>query len=344
MVAKSKDNVRRCAWNILGLLTTVILLFVSGRQAATAGACAAPPQPAGQSAPDESIPTEPLLEAWVCGAQELAELPNKHRVGVLNAIGLGDAVLPHLEGLDQLRSLTLAYGNDELTDAGLVHVARLRTLRDLSLEQTSVTDKGIQLLKPLDRLLRLHLAATPVTGDGLEGFSSLRELDLSRTHLNSEGLKRVGALKGLRILDVSDTPLSDAGLEKLAGLTELVELRLEGTQITGAGLRHLGGMSKMRRLRLWGCTVDDASLAALVRLDHLQELDLSDTQVTDAGLQHLRKLKHLKRVWLIRCKVTPWGEAGLREALPGLEINPDEAMGQIQELTIRPTRNVNHRA
>jgi len=326
-------STRRRAWGALHFLTSVVLLALSGCLAGTGGARVAS-QP-GRSAPAAPTPTDPLREETVYDAQQLAELPDKHTVGVLNARGLGDVALSHLDGFDQLRSLTLAGGGKDLTDAGLVHVARLRTLRDLSLEETSITDEGLGLLRPLDQLVRLDLSATHVTGEGLEGFSSLRELVLSNnTHVNDEGFKRVGGLRGLRVLDVSLTWVSDADLESLAGLTELLELRLDGAIVTGVGLRHLGRMTKIRRLSLWGCTVDDDSLAAIPRLDQLRELDLSDSEVTDAGLRHLRGLKHLKRVWLVRCKVTPWGEAELQKALPGLEVNPHSPLGEVEELTL----------
>ena len=97
---------RRWAWGAL----TVVLLFFSGCLAGPGGARAAS-QPPGRSAPDAPTPTEPLREETVYDAQQLAELPDKHTVGVLNARGLGDVALSHLDGFDQLRSLTLAGGH-----------------------------------------------------------------------------------------------------------------------------------------------------------------------------------------------------------------------------------------
>ena len=56
-----------------------------------------------------------------------------------------DAGLVHLEGLTSLRTLHLY--NTQITDAGLVHLQGLTSLQDLNLSDTKITDAGVAKLK-----------------------------------------------------------------------------------------------------------------------------------------------------------------------------------------------------
>src|SRR5687768_1342154 len=97
----------------------------------------APPTP---SVALETPPRQPSDETIVYTGQDLADLPNKHRVRVLDASGVNDEDLAHLREMVQLQVLWLP-GADRITDAGVVHIARLPRLRALSLRETNVTDK-----------------------------------------------------------------------------------------------------------------------------------------------------------------------------------------------------------
>ena len=55
----------------------------------------------------------------------------------------------------------------QMTDAGLVRVARLTTLSDLTLVSPRVTDKGLATLQTMRGLRRLHLLGTAVTAEAV---------------------------------------------------------------------------------------------------------------------------------------------------------------------------------
>jgi hypothetical protein len=76
-----------------------------------------------------------------------------------------DDWLTHLEGLTELRSLSLS--NTRVTDAGLAHVEGLTNLRQLFLIDTAVTDAGLRHLRPLRRLERVWVDGTTVTDAGM---------------------------------------------------------------------------------------------------------------------------------------------------------------------------------
>ena len=59
-----------------------------------------------------------------------------------------------------------------MTDAGLVHLKDLKTLTNLTLQNTQVSDAGLEHLKELKSLKHLGLRKTKVTAKGLAEFQA----------------------------------------------------------------------------------------------------------------------------------------------------------------------------
>jgi hypothetical protein len=59
--------------------------------------------------------------------------------------------------------------------------------------------------------------------------------------------------KSLRVLNIGQTRITDAGLEQLAGLTKIEMLDLTDSAISDVGLVYLCGLNRLRDLRLPGC-------------------------------------------------------------------------------------------
>ena len=112
---------------------------------------------------------------------------------------------------------------------------------------------------------------------------------------NHHGL--LGQLQELRTLDLGRSPFNDAGCLCLPLLTKLRTLNLPDTRITDAGL---------------------VSIAALADLD---TLDIRGNKaITDVGITHIERLKHLELVNAFDTSASQSGVAGLREAIPGVEV------------------------
>jgi internalin A len=166
---------------------------------------------------------------------------------------------------------------NQVTDAGLKELARLKSLQALSLGGPKVTDAG---LKELARL------------------KSLQKLELSHTGVTDAGLKHLAALKSLRELDLSLTKVTHAGLKELAGM-KLKRLNFDRSLQTDVGLKHyLAAVEPPTFEILFGWKLTDDGLKELAAQKSLQELDLRYTDltdVTDAGFEELRKaLPHCK--------------------------------------------------
>ncbi|MFP6613292.1 MAG: leucine-rich repeat domain-containing protein [Pirellulales bacterium] len=163
----------------------------------------------------------------------------------------------------------------KVTDAGLVHLKRLTSLKILDLSNTKVTDAGLVHLKGLTKLEKLSLNDTKVTDAGLEHLKGLTKLES---------------------LSLWDTKVTDAGLEHLKGMTELKKLSLLNTKITDAGLVHLKGLTNLEVLNLTRTKITDAGLVHLKGLTGLLFLYLNRTKVTDAGVNKLQQA-------LPKCKI-----------------------------------------
>jgi hypothetical protein len=77
-----------------------------------------------------------------------------------------------------------------------VHLAGIKTLRRLRLDQTKVTDKGIEALKTLS-LEELTLDSTDVTDKGAEliaNIPTLTSIDLYHTLISEQGYQKIKAL------------------------------------------------------------------------------------------------------------------------------------------------------
>ena len=172
---------------------------------------------------------------------------------------VNDAVLAQLRGD---RPTILHLFRKKITDACLVHVARLTVLEALDLGRTQVTDAGLR-----------HLT----------GLSALKWLDCGATQVTDAGLLHLAGLRRLEELCLKGTRVADSGLACLQGLTCLKKLDLSGTRVTDAGLVHLHGLTGLQELCL-PFKISDARLPDLVgRLQQLPSLRQLSFPGSDEG-------------------------------------------------------------
>lgn len=255
---------------------------------------------------------------------------------------LDDAAVKHVVAMPALGELSVA--NGRLTDAGLTRLLEEHQFRSLLIGMSNkLSARGLAALASQTKLQRLTLtdwdgALSDECLAGLAGLTSLRELEISSTHVGDRGLRYLAKHTHLESLWLFLDCLTDAGLAHLAGLTELKVLRLARCErVTGAGFRHLKKLSKLRELEARGLPIADASLVHLSGLKNLEYLNLRETKlvgpgfkslaglsrltrlecggpgVLDKGMPHLARLKSLERLDLARAQIT---DAGLKVLSP----------------------------
>lgn len=77
---------------------------------------------------------------------------------------LGD-IVPHLNNISHFNTLHIS--SAPISDAGLSHLKKLKTLRKIMLDGTLVTDAGLETLSEIKSLERVTLGNTAVTDKGV---------------------------------------------------------------------------------------------------------------------------------------------------------------------------------
>lgn len=228
---------------------------------------------------------------------------------------LGEAEFKRIGQLKSLKSLTLYGQCHGLTDATLAHLAGLTALEELGTDGNQVTDAGLKHLANLPNLRSasfFHIAFPDkgFTGAGFAAFKTLPKLER---------------------LTVAGTPFNDLGMAAVAELTQLKEFRTWHTYQTQAGNESLLKLTGVRtlylgqRLRQYNgkpnaLSLDDRTLATLAKMKSLESLTLDEVRLTHAGLVQLKALPNLKKLALLRTDIAEAEVAKLHADLPGVSI------------------------
>jgi uncharacterized protein YjbI with pentapeptide repeats len=217
----------------------------------------------------------------------------------------------------KLKELILA-GNPDITDGGLSFLQdedRAKTIKDLDLSDTQLSNFGIPHLFPYHDLTSLSLANTIVTDAGIEDLltnnGKLTTLDLSRTATlrKPEICSRLGALKKLRSLNISGTGITDEGLRvfwegQLADLSLLTEAQQQNIAdslqcaLEDLPRRYHPGVLNVLSVADTSVSVNgllDRDIATGVergvRFPHLSTILTGGTSITDGALSHWKALR-----------------------------------------------------
>lgn len=192
---------------------------------------------------------------------------------------------PHLE--------RLALGDTQVTDAGLVSLAKLLRLKSLTLVGAPISDAGLAHVATLQDLESLSLAGTNVSDAGLahlKDMAQLTLLNLSGTYITNEGLHHLKSLTNLEDLYLGHTDITDRGLVHLNSLIRLKNLDLSGIEITDTGVGQLKALPNLRGLSVENSEISDTTLASLSQMKDLEWLSLINSRgISDEELMHLRR-------------------------------------------------------
>jgi hypothetical protein len=248
---------------------------------------------------------------WGPGLAELAKMPRLERLCLEGTTALSDRHIQYLEGLTQIKSLTLWGGCNNLTDASLASIGKLRNLEELHFIMCSprFTPASIAHLKDLKKLKKVDFSDTWTVPEGA-GYAddAMRQLAAVLPGLESiEGAgilsaKGVQALAIFRDLKCVDLTLKDhhhgyhgpTGFSHLSELHLLEELRVNSeTALSDADLTSIESLGRLKVLVIGSTEVTDRGLASISKLKQLEELWL-DAEVTCGGLNQLNDLAHLR--------------------------------------------------
>ena len=268
---------------------------------------------------------------------ELISVAREQNITGISANGqMTDSALARIAGLEHITAIDLG-GSRELTDDGLLQLARMPQLEYLNLSeypggkltdrglevlrhlpnlrkfamtwQAGITDRGVANLRFCDRLENVSLMGSP-TGDGaieaLQGKPDLRRFQSGRL-VTDAGLLLLHNFPRLKKWEggdqvghlLIDGPFTDQGLAGLAGLEGVAELDLfwHVEHITSAGFAHLVDLPNLQSLGCDGKLSDDEAMGHIAAIPRLQALRAQESVATDEGFVALSRSKTLSRFW-----------------------------------------------
>ena len=195
-------------------------------------------------------------------------LLKEQRIPGLNAEGqMTDVALERISRLDHVTALNLG-GSTQLTDDGLLHLARMPQLQylDLSGWESRITDRGLTVLRHLPGLRRLQMCWPQRVTD--------------------TGIAHLAGCEQLESVDLMGTQTGDGAIYALVGKRRLRRFKT-GRQVTDAGLKLL---HQFPVFKTWqGGEMSYALLSADAEPNHL----LLDGPFTNQGLAALAGLDGL---------------------------------------------------
>lgn len=269
---------------------------------------------------------------------------------------------PHLTKLRALRSLTLWGGKldhagyqllgrltqleklhlrlkSEIGQQSAVAIARVTSLRELSLDKARISPEALQELAKLPNLESLDIdcgyldLSTGVTitrhqlhdeaAKAIATFPKLRKLMLFATQITDEGMAALCQLSQLKTLVVSSPNITSASFDQVNKLRHMEHLGTWGWQIEDADFEKLSQLPNLNSLGLTSTNLTDESVACLTKLDQIERLTLDGEKITDASLYHFYRLSKLKWLNLKHTSVSKYGPAAkaLQKAYPNCIFN-----------------------
>jgi len=168
---------------------------------------------------------------------------------------------------------------DNLSDQSLRDIAKLKSVKELLLKDTDITDKGAQYIASMPQLVHLDLCETMITARGLSSLRSLtalRTLDAAVLSIKGTDLACLVPMVHLEYLDLSRTRLSNEALKNLSKVITLGKLRMtNNSDITDEGVPELANLRNLKELNLIGTGVTKKVLTTLQKMKQLNSVALS---------------------------------------------------------------------
>lgn len=195
-----------------------------------------------------------------------------------------------LSRLENLTSLEVSELNPDLSDLKLVP-----KLQRLSLSGKAYNDEtALTIAETFKSLEELYLRQTSITNMGVQHLSRLETLKILTLDgsLVTDGMAdSIRKMKQLKWLSVENCAIGDDTLAAVSECPDLWYLMLINTPVTDKGIVHLAKFEKPLNLYLAHCkSVTDASIESLAKLPNSENLHLAlwGSGITEDGFNRLK--------------------------------------------------------
>jgi serine/threonine protein kinase/Leucine-rich repeat (LRR) protein len=211
----------------------------------------------------------------------------------------------------QLVSVDLS--NTQATNDGMKHLRGIDTLKNLTIDNTPISDDGIATLTdhgriPLPGLGLLQATETQLANQSirfLAGSTKLTVLILQQTQVDDIDLI-VNTFPALVLIDIGHTNVLGSDISKLGKLRNLFRVAVNGRPLLESGSDFLSRLPNLRELTIYEADegFDAEGLRGLSELEQLHVIDAQENQLTDAFWSEVNSLPKLDRLKLIGAGVT----------------------------------------
>jgi Leucine-rich repeat (LRR) protein len=206
----------------------------------------------------------------------LTDLPALEEIN-LDSCPISDWSIAHFADNSVVPNLTsLDLADTDLSDVGMVHIAKFKKLKRLSLFYCNLTNSSLRHLSNLTELEVLNLDSREISDAGLFHLlrlAKLKSLDIFSGRITDTGCLHIAKIKTLESLELCGGGITDTGCATLATLENLTSLNLsQNDGITNRGAAALAALSKLKTLNLSNTRVNSVALIHFSDLRNLQSL------------------------------------------------------------------------
>lgn len=246
---------------------------------------------------------------------------------VIKSESISSRVLRAFEGHRSISEISLR--STKITDQTIDDLLSLPTLTKLSLHDAQITDEGMQRLiaglaeHSQTRWLELSGCTKLTNGAflGIQRMKGLVQLYLNdNTEVTSQVFDEVGKIETLRELRFGGAIVDPADIESISGLA-LDRLHFANGKLTDEVIASaVAAFPDLTQIGLAESNVSDESMKSLAKLKGLEWIFMHGTNVTDVGLEHLKPLQNLKYVFVSRGGISPEAVQSFHEQHPGTKL------------------------
>lgn len=176
----------------------------------------------------------------------------------LSSSRINSDIFSYIKDLSKLRVLWLS--DTMVSDEGLSHLGEIayrESLKELRLDNTRVTDAGLECLRELPRLRTLTLSHTKITDKAFNEIARLDDLfwlDVSNTRVSSKGIRHLNNIKRLLYLNMSNSMIGGRAAGLLDDLPSLTEIGVSKDNLDEEFINSLSKRNQPITLYIIGST------------------------------------------------------------------------------------------
>jgi hypothetical protein len=180
---------------------------------------------------------------------------------------------------------TLHLDMTPVTNRAVMRLSMLSHLRDVSFDDTELSDAGLTALisLPLERISAKRTEITDRSASVWSCWPDLQAAYLNGTYVADETAQALANLPDITEINLSGTSLTNAGLVPLAR-AGLKFLFISSTRVDDEGVAALANHPTLEALTLDYCAITDRSVETMLTIPNLEYIDIAGTQITDMGL------------------------------------------------------------